>query len=214
MLGQDGVDAVAIGASRDRIDIGARALEIGGHPAAGGVRLLLNELLRGDDHPVLAGKRQELLHTLPADADVARGRERHEWLQQSRTIDRLVAERSDHLRQTKLDHLDLAWLDLAQLQRLAELGSAGHALAQDRKLAALQVLEVLDGVGKVAADDDGRPTETLAHAALVGYQLHRNTAGEGIEQRRGHRRAAELHLVGRKRWQSLGRGFEGDELDI
>src|SRR6476619_6290671 len=166
----------AVGSLGYGVEIGARALEICRHPSFGRLRLLLRELLGIDDHAVLAGEGQEILHPLPAYADIACGREGDERLEQGGTVDRLVAERGNHLGQYELDQLDLARLDAAALERLAELGGAGDALAHDRELAALQVLEVADGVRAVAAGDDCRKAESLSDLALVGHQLHGDDA--------------------------------------
>src|SRR5215831_8924328 len=143
MLGQDRVDAVAIGPAGDGIEIGARALEVRDHPELGGFALLFGESLGVDDHAILTGEGEEIFHPLPADRDVAHGRKRDERLEERSAVDRLVAQRGNHFRQSELDEFDFARFDSAELERLAELGGAGDALAHDGKLAALQSLKSL-----------------------------------------------------------------------
>ena len=87
-------------------------------------------------------------------------------------------------------------------------------LPMTRELAALQVLEVADGVREVAADDDGGKAESLRDLALVGHQLHGDAAREGVEQGGRHRRAADLHLAGGDRRQDLRGRLEPDDLDV
>jgi hypothetical protein len=183
-------------------------------PSLGGLRLLLGEFLGIDDHSVLAGEREEILHPLPADADIAGGREGDERLQQRGAVDRLVAERGNHFGQSELDELDLVGLDSPEFERFPELGGAGDAFAHDGELAALQILEVPDGAGEVAANDDGGKAESLGDLALVRHQLHDDAARERVEQSGRDRRAADLHLAGRDRGQNLGRGLEADDLDV
>jgi len=70
--------------------------------------------------------------------------------------------RRQHFGQSEFDELDFAWLNSAELERLAELGCARDAFAHDGELAALQVLEVFDGAGEIAANDDGGKAYPLA----------------------------------------------------
>src|SRR6516162_5956268 len=118
----------------------------------------------------------------------------------SRSVAPSIALLPNHFRQSELDEFDFARLNPAELERLAELGGAGDALAHDGKLAALQVLEVLDGVGEIAANDDGGKAESLGNLTLVGHELHSDAAREGVEQGGSDGRTAHLHLAGCDRW--------------
>src|SRR5215468_10829254 len=89
MLGQDRVDAVAIGPAGDGIEVGARALEVRDHPALGGFALLFGEFLGVDDHAILTGEGEKIFHPLPANRDVAHGRKRDERLEERSAVDLL-----------------------------------------------------------------------------------------------------------------------------
>src|SRR5262249_60274561 len=119
-----------------------------------------------------------------------------------------------HFRQSELDEFAFRRLNSAELERLAELGGAGDALAHDGKLAALQVLELLDGIGEIAANDDGGKAESLGNLTLVGHELHSDAARESVEQGGRDGRTAPPDLPGRDRRGNLGRGFEAHELDV
>src|SRR5262249_61467511 len=183
MLGENRVDAVAVDPVGDGIEIGARALEVRDHPALGGLALICGEFRGVDDPPILTCEREEVFHPLPAHRDVAGSRKRDERLEQRSTVDRLVAKRGNHFRQSELDEFDFVRLNPAELERLAELGGAGDAFPHDRELAALQVLEVLDGVGEIAANDDGGKAESLGNLSLVGHELHSDAARASRAQR-------------------------------
>src|SRR5262249_41941040 len=116
--------------------------------------------------------------------------------------------------QSELDEFDFARLNPAELERLAELRGAGDAFAHDGELAAPQILEVLDGVGEIAANDDGGKAESLGNLTLVGHELHSDAARESVEQGGSDGRTAHLHLAGCDRRENLRRGFEAHELDV
>src|SRR5215469_8002220 len=91
----------------------ARALEVRDHPALGGFALLFGEFLGVDDYAILTGEGEKIFHPLPADRDVAHGRKRDERLEERSAVDRLVAQRGNHFRQSELDEFDFARFDSA-----------------------------------------------------------------------------------------------------
>ena len=186
------------------VEIGARPFEICRHPSLGGLRLLLGEFLGIDDHSVLAGEREEILHPLPADADIAGGREGDERLQQRGAVDRLVAERGNHLRQSELDELDLVGLDSPSSSAFPSwvvLETPLPMTANLRPFRSLKSRTVPARSLRMTMAAKPNPWATWPLSATSFMTMPR---AKRVEQSGRDRRAADLHLAGRDRRAESG----------